>query len=488
MRETDSHTIQYKPISSLDLMESASRAFLKIFMEEFPENSVNISIYAGTGNNGGDGLSIARLLFLNGYKHLKVFVARFSDKATEEFNTNLQRLKLIEVPVREIHKAAEITSETADVVIDALLGSGLNKPLEGEMKELVITLNALANTIVAVDIPTGFKAEGSINPEHTAIKADLTITFQRPKINFLLPEAADFVRYFQVADIGLDEPFIQSTSGPYYLLTRHDIHSRLKTRLPFSHKGTFGHALLIAGSPETMGAALLCAGACLHTGAGLTSVCIPAAGLPALNTSLPEVMAVVRNDAGDLSSVKWEKYQAVAIGPGLGTDADSLTVVERTLKSYRKPLVIDADAINLIAAHYELMQLVPEYSVFTPHVKEFDRLFGDHKDWWSRLETGIDRAVTLGCTIILKNRFTIIFTPEGRCLFNLTGSPSMATGGMGDTLTGMVASFIAQGYRPEDAAILGVYIHGSAGESINGYVVTPSRLIDTLPVAIKRYL
>ncbi len=488
MKEADAYTIASKPIASVELMEEASRAFAGMFSTKFPDKDLKIAVYCGTGNNGGDGLAIARLLSNGGYENIQVNIARFSDKSTVDFDENFRRLRGENISVKEFYKANETGEEDAEIILDALLGSGLNKPLEGEWRDLVSWLNNLNKIVVSVDIPTGFKSDGPVDTGDTAVHADLTITFQRPKVNFLLPEWALFLKDFKVADIGLDEDFIQNTAGAYYMLTADDIRSRLRERLPFSHKGTFGHALIIAGACETMGAALLSAGACLHSGAGLTSVCIPAQGLTALNVSMPEVMAVIREEKTLPSDLKWDKYQSVAIGPGLGTGDDSLQVLKAALKNFRKPMVIDADAINLISANYEMMQLVPEFSVFTPHVKEFDRLFGAHKSWWGRLETGVDRAAALGCTIVLKNRYTIIFTPDGKCLFNPTGTPAMATGGMGDTLTGMIASFLAQGYTPADAAILAVYLHGDAGEGVGGYVVTPSRLIEALPETILKYI
>ncbi len=430
MREADAHTIASRSIASIDLMEGASKAFADIFALEFPDHDLIISVYCGTGNNGGDGLAIARLLNGNGYNNIKVKIARFSEKSTSDFDENLQRLRRENIAVSEFYKVSEAGEENADVIIDALLGSGFNKPLKDEWMELVRWLNSLNKIVVAVDIPTGFKSEGAVTDSEPSINADLTITFQRPKINFLLPESARSLKYFEVAGIGLDEDFIQNTEGPYYMLDADDIRSRLRERLPFSHKGTFGHSLIVAGASETMGAALLCTGGCLYSGSGLTSVCIPAEGLIALNSTMPEVMAVIRKERGVPADLNWDKYQSLAIGPGLGTGDDSLEILKVVLKNFRKPVVIDADALNLISSNYEIMQLVPEFSVFTPHVKEFDRLFGKHESWWARLETGLDRATTLGCTIVLKNRYTIIFTPEGKCLFNPTGTPAMATGGM----------------------------------------------------------
>jgi NAD(P)H-hydrate epimerase len=348
-------------------------------------------------------------------------------------------------------------------------------------------MNSWNKKVIAVDMPTGFRAEGPLAAGDCVVHAKLAITFQRPKINFLLPESAYFVEEHRVVDIGLDEPYIQSLESPYKLIEKEDIACRLVKRAAFGHKGTYGHALIVAGSPETMGAALLSAEASLYAGAGLTTACIPQEGLTALNSRTPEVMALIRNDVRELE-IKSEKYNSLGIGPGLGTGAISLKLLTTVMRTYHKPIVFDADALNLIADNYELVQLIPEGSVLTPHMKEFDRLFGEHKSWWDRLESGRDRAATLGCTIVLKNRYTMIFLPDGTCLFNPTGSPSMATGGMGDVLTGIITSFIAQGYKPEDAALLGVYIHGAVGEHTPDYVIPASDLLRKLPAKIAGYL
>lgn len=486
MRDADSFTIASRAISSADLMEEASHAFVKVFTEEFPDRSLRVSVYCGTGNNGGDGLAISRLLMQAGYHDIKVMIARFSANSTDDFEINFRRLREFQnIRIQELRSAVECGVETSDLIIDALLGSGLNKPLSGEWEKLVTWLNSLHKTIVSVDVPTGLPAEEGAGSGHAILHARLAISFQRPKLSFLLPGSAPYLDRFRVADIGLDDDFIQNCEGPYYLLEENDIRERLIHRAAFSHKGTFGHAMLVAGAPETMGAALLTSRACLYAGAGLTSACIPATGLTALNASLPEVMAVVRSEQGLPTSVDWEKYQAIGIGPGLGTGPGSLSLLRVVLKNFHKPIVLDADALNLIAHNYELIQQVPEHSVLTPHMKEFDRLFGDHRDWWSRIETGIDRATTLGCTIVLKNRYTIIFTPQGKCLFNPTGTPAMATGGSGDALTGIITSFLAQGYEPHEAAFIGTYVHGAAGERVRGYVATPSQLIDELPLLMK---
>ena len=482
MREADNHTIGHRPVSSIDLMEAASMAFVEIFKESYPDKEKQISVYCGTGNNGGDGLAIARLLSEEGYD-LSVKIARFNRKASADFDINLGRLKESGVFVRELFHADDF-QENAGITIDALLGSGLNKPLAGEWQKLVQSINRLNTEVVAVDVPSGFPGEGPLASE--AIHADLVISFQRPKINFFLPESANFVKRFAVTEIGLDEDFIQSCETPYRLIIETDIRPLLRAREPFSHKGSYGHALIIAGAAETMGAALLCSEACLHTGAGLTTACIPASGLTALNVRIPEVMAALRHE-GQLPDLEWDKFSAVGIGPGLGTGIHSRSVFEETLKGFRKPLVLDADAINLLSTNAHFLDEVPPGSIFTPHVKEFDRLFGEHAGWWGRLQTGLKEAERLRCVIVLKNRFTFIFTPEGKCLINPTGSPAMATGGSGDVLTGIITSLLAQGYLPEQAAMLGVYIHGLCGERVgkNSVVATAQKVINIISSVIK---
>lgn len=490
-RQADNYTIQHRSMQSIDLMERAALAFSEAFIRNYPDKKRSIAVYCGTGNNGGDGLAIARLLYRAGYR-VDVKIARFSGKSSNDFDGNLARLMSQGIIFDEFKKISDLRDEQASIIIDALLGSGLNKPLDGEWLTLVEWLNSLGRTIVSVDIPTGFNAEGPISKHDVTVKSDLVISFQRPKINFLLPDSSLCIKRFEVVDIGLDEEFIQALQIPYTILTDNDITQRLKKRKPFSHKGTFGHALIVAGGIQTMGAALLCAEACLNTGAGLTTASIPSEGLTALNIRIPEAMASLRYKNVVPADLAWEKYNAIAIGPGLGVSDESKMILKQALTNFRKPAVFDADAINLLSYNPDLMGLMPKLSVLTPHVKEFDRLFGEHPNWWERLETGIKKAKELDCIIVLKNRYSIVFTPEGKCVFNPTGTPAMSSGGMGDVLTGMIASFLAQGYKSEDAAYLAVFIHGKAGQELSSqnraYVVTAGSLLKDIPQAIGKMI
>jgi hydroxyethylthiazole kinase-like uncharacterized protein yjeF len=465
IREADAYTIAHEPVASIDLMERAATAFVNAFVAGYPDKTKQISVYCGTGNNGGDGLAIARMLNNLSYQNIIVKIARFSENASDDFIENFNRLKSTGIPVTEIKPGDKLPAESADVVIDALLGTGLNKPLKTDYANLVKHLNDLNTTIISVDVPTGLFCEGDIAKDVIAIRSNLTITFQQPKINFLLPESAPFIRRFKVVDIGLDQSFIKSLNGLYHLIEEADIRTFIKPRKLFTHKGTYGHALIIAGQPETMGAALLCTSACMHTGAGLTTACIPESGLTALNTGMPEAMAIVRKVL-KVPKVAWGKFNVAAIGPGLGKGEDALVMLKDAFEQFDKPMVIDADALNLLAENPGMLQHIPNGSIITPHMKEFDRLFGEHKTWWRRLETMWQMAKEYQINIVLKNQYTITGTPEGKLYFNPTGNPAMASGGMGDVLTGVITALLAQQYPPGEACILGAYLHGKSGDEL----------------------
>jgi NAD(P)H-hydrate epimerase len=323
------------------------------------------------------------------------------------------------------------------------------------------------------------------------VKADLVISFQRPKVNFFFPESAPFINRFRFVDIGLDENFVQSQPGRWKLLEAGDISKILKLRKPFSHKGTYGHALIIAGNTETMGAALLCADACLHSGAGLTTAYIPLEVLTALNSHSPEVMALVRNPGREME-IDFKKYQSIAIGPGLGKDDAQAGLLKTVLENSVAPLVLDADALNILSENQNWMSILPRKTILTPHVKEFDRLFGEHESWWERIETGRKKAVQHQLIIVLKNQYSFVILPSGDVLINPTGNPAMAVGGMGDVLTGMIAAFLAQGYKPEEAALMGCYLHGKAGDVLQQndgmHCIPPRYLINELPKTISSFI
>lgn len=490
IREADAYTIAHQPVSSIDLMERASKAFVSWFVNCYPDKTQIITIYCGTGNNGGDGLVIARLLSALTYK-VNVKIVHYNDGGSADFKANLKRLIEASIDPVILQPGEEIPHEESPIIIDALLGSGLNKPLTGEYKKLVAYINRLQKIVVAVDVPTGFFTEGEVNSDVIAIKTDLVITFQQPKINFLLPESSTIIKCWEAVNIGLDEAFIQSLNSPYQLVEESDIKQMLNPRQRFSNKGTYGHALLIAGQDKTMGAALLAASACAYAGAGLTTACIPESGLTALNTYMPELMAIIRRENGQ-TEINWDQYNAIAIGPGLGKNDEALTLLKSTLTHYSKPIVVDADGLNLLAENQSLLKTLPAGSILTPHMKEFDRLFGQHTSWWQRIQTAIKKAQEHNIYILLKNDYTITATPEGKIYFNSTSDPAMATGGMGDVLTGIITSLMAQKYSPQDACIIGAYIHGKAGDELalpnKLNTVLPSQLAKQLPVTMAKLM
>jgi hydroxyethylthiazole kinase-like uncharacterized protein yjeF len=491
IRQADAYTIANEPIAAIDLMERASKAFVGWFINHFPDKSRVISFYCGTGNNGGDGLAIARLLKDHQYKNISVKIARFSQKESDDFVTNHKRLQQSGIGITEISNGESFPQDNAEILIDALLGSGLNKPLAGDYQKLVNHINNLNRAVVAVDVPTGFFSEGQIDPKATTIKADLVITFQQPKINFLLPESAPYINCWEAVNIGISEKYLQSLNSSYLFTEEKDIRAMLKPRHKFSNKGTYGHALIIAGQAKTMGAALLSSSAAAHAGAGLTTACIPESGLTALNGYLPEIMAIVRDEKA-LPEVEWQKFNAIAIGPGLGKGNDAINLLKALLKNYKKPIVVDADALNLLGEDKELLKKLPVGSILTPHMKEFDRLFGEHKSWWDRLQTGIALAKELNICIVLKNDYTITISPDGKCYFNPTSNAAMASGGMGDVLTGVIAALLAQKYSPLEACLIGTYVHGKAGDELalpnRLNVVLPGRLINQLPATMAKLM
>lgn len=488
IREADAYTIAHEPISSIDLMERAAKAFTERFVSYFPDKTKPVSIYCGTGNNGGDGLAIARMLNERWYK-VNVKIVRFSNKSSEDFESNLKRVKETTIPVLTIGPDDDLPAENNEILVDALLGTGLNKPIEGGFKKLVNHINSLNRMVVSVDMPTGLFAEGEVPPDATVLEAGLVITFQAPKINFLLPDTGKYIQRWEAADIGIDRDFRDSIGSLYQATEEKDIKAMLKPRKHFSNKGTYGHALMVAGKAETMGAALLCAAGCAYTGAGLTTACVPASGLTALNSYLPEVMAVVRRGP-ELPDIEWEKFDAIGIGPGLGKDEEAIDLLTDVLTNYKKPVVIDADGLNLLAVHKELWRSIPENSILTPHVKEFDRLFGEHENWWQRMQTGLEKAKEHKILILLKNDYTLIISPAGKIYFNTTSNPAMAVGGMGDALTGIITSLLAQKYSPAEACIIGAFIHGRAGDELalpdRLNVVLPGQLVQHLPAVMAK--
>lgn len=461
IRELDAYTIQQEPIASIDLMERASRAFVD-WLNLRLLTTGKVGVVCGTGNNGGDGLAIARMLEGWGYS-VRVWIVKGGVAESEDFKINYR--KLPEKVVRKEIKAEtdEASFDECDVLIDAIFGSGLSRPAEGLYAHVINVINQSSATRVAVDIPSGLMAD--THSTGAIVRAHYTVTFQFPKLAFLLPESYPFTGEWMIADIGLHKKFIKEAATPYFYTKFKDVRTILKPRSKFDHKGTFGHALLIAGSYGKIGAAVLASKAALRSGLGLLTVHIPECGYAIVQTAVPEAMAEMDKDPkifsehGDLT-----RYTTLGLGPGLGQEERTGKALAKTLEGFNKPVVIDADALNILGANRHFFHLVPPGSILTPHPKEFERLTGPWKNDFERLEIQRQLAVSLKSVVVLKGAHTSIATEKGLVFFNSTGNPGMATGGTGDVLTGVLTGLLAQDYTPVEAAIAGVFLHGLAGD------------------------
>jgi ADP-dependent NAD(P)H-hydrate dehydratase / NAD(P)H-hydrate epimerase len=463
IRAMDAYTVAHEPIASIDLMERASQAFVRWFCNQYV-NTRPVAVFCGKGNNGGDGLAIARILSSCGYD-VQVFIAEYTLNATDDFRQNLFRLGNHFTPHR-IHSENDLPQLGKQVVcIDALLGSGLSRPVEGLLSIIINYLNDLPNKLVAVDIASGLYADEPNGPSDVIVKPRYTITFQLPKLAFLLPQNAEYVGEWHAVDIGLSNAYISETATPFYFTDKSAAEKLIKPRQKFSHKGTYGHAILIAGSFGKMGAAVLSAKACLRSGVGLLTLHVPACGYEIAQISVPEAMTTVDeaekyiSKGPDLASAT-----AIGIGPGIGQDGATAKALEKVLDQAKAPLVIDADALNILSGNRHLLYKLPENTILTPHPKEFQRLAGESGNEYERLEKARTFASKYKVIICLKGANTAVVLPNGEVHFNSTGNPGMATGGTGDVLTGIITSLLAQKYPPAEAAILGVYQHGLAGD------------------------
>jgi hydroxyethylthiazole kinase-like uncharacterized protein yjeF len=470
IKQADSFTIENEPISSGNLMERAAQCCTNWIEERFDKN-FSFSIVCGLGNNGGDGLAIARILAQKGLQ-ITVYIIEHSLNKSADFIENETRLKLLSldnITIHYISKSSELknlfSSFHNHVIIDAIFGIGLNKPTEGLVKECIQLINNTGLPVISIDIPSGLYCDTLNKTTDTIIQANYTLTFQQPKLSFMFPEAADCIGVFSILNIGLNTDFINRTQSSFYFTTQHDVLSFLKTRPQAAHKGTFGHALIAAGSYGKMGAAVLAAKACMRSGVGLLTVHIPKSGYEILQTALPEAMAVT--DSEELyicNQLNQDKYNAIGIGPGIGTNTETQNVLKSLIQNTTVPLIIDADAINILSENKTWLAFLPGNTILTPHPKEFDRIAGSSETSEERLKKQQEFSIKNKCYIVLKGKNTSISCPNGDIHFNSTGNPGMATGGSGDVLTGIITSLVAQNYNALQACILGVYIHGMAGD------------------------
>ena len=476
IREADAFTIENEPIDSVDLMERAASKVYDWFMKRCKTKEVSVKIFCGIGNNGGDGLALARMLFFTGIIP-QVFVVRFSDKMSRDCEVNFNRLKEeTETPMYDIFSEDDFPLiNDKDIVVDAIFGSGLNRNIEGFAAELIKYLNDNNAIRIAIDIPSGLFADGGQQSmfiahssqliAHSIFKADYTLSFQFPKLAFMFPENDAFVGRWEVLDIGLHKDFIDNVETLNFYTTEDMAMPILRKRTKFSHKGTYGHALLVAGSSGKTGAALLAAEACLRTGVGLLTAHLPKDALLPMQIYLPEAMTSI--DKSETYCTEIDDiipYTAIGVGPGIGKNTETATLLKKIIQEATQPLVLDADALNIISENPTWLSFLPDNTILTPHPKEFERLFGKTNNSYERLELQRKMSVIHNIIIVLKGAHTAITFPNGTCFFNSTGNPGMATAGSGDVLTGMILSLLAQRYTPQESALLGVYLHGKAGD------------------------
>ena len=500
IRDADAWTMEHEPISSLDLMERASRRCVARIVEMLEEHcfgdplKVGFLVLAGMGNNGGDGLAIARMLHGAG---MRVRVVRVMHKpvASAGNETNLERAISSGVAVVSLLEHAELPRvEPNEVIIDALFGSGLHERVTGWIASLIDHVNASGASVVAIDMPSGLFAEPEEGSEPGAImRANRTLTLEVPKLAFFFAENAANVGIWEVLPIELDPQFVAKQPTDHHLLEEQDAVGLLRSRPLFAHKGTFGHALLIAGSQGKMGAAVLTTRSALRSGVGLVTARVPAQERAVLQAAAPEAMCSVDREVGEgIGSLPdLSPYSAIGIGPGLGAEADTALILKNLIRSVMISCVIDADALNILAQNPTWLSFLPQGAILTPHPKEFDRLAGvESKTGHERLQRARGLAIRSRCHLVLKGAWTAICDPSGHVLFNPTGNPGMAKGGSGDVLTGLLTGLLAQGYAPKEACILGVYLHGLAGdiaaERMGMDGMTAGDLADAIPTAWRR--
>ena len=485
--EADKATILNNKITSIDLMEQAATQCFQWLHSRLQGQNIKIHVFCGIGNNGGDGLVIARHLFENGY-NVNCYIVNFSDKRTNEFLVNYNRLKEIGEWPTVINNENEFPHVSfEDIVIDAIFGNGLTRKPSGFTKKLIQYINSTKVFTLAIDFPSGLFGNQSVTHKDTVLRAGHTLSFQTPKLAFLLPENKNFVNTWEVLDIGLDENYITSLNCKIHYTTKSEIIPLYKARNKWSHKGSFGHSLIIGGSFGKIGAVTLATKAALKIGSGLVTAYLPKCGYNILQISVPEAMVEV-DEEKTLTYYNFKTIPTViGVGPGMGIAEKTAIGFEKFLKENQLPLVIDADAINILAENKSLLSYVPQNSILTPHPKELERLIGTWKNDYDKLDKASKFSKKHNLILVVKGTHTVIIDGESMH-FNSTGNPALATAGSGDVLTGIITGLIAQGYQPKYAAIFGVYLHGKtadiAVQETSFETFTATTILDYLAEAI----
>lgn len=493
MHRVDALTIERENITSLDLMERAAQRLSEKIVSIFPDRNTIFVIVCGCGNNGGDGFAVGRILHGMGYIVECIMPSCFTHYSTDcEINMRAaQKIGIVSI-VDNTNFIAKYN--TNFVVVDALFGSGLSRPIEGLCADIISVINENVLYVVSLDAPSGLPDNGlAQNIKGAVIHAHSTITIESPTISMLVPENDDIVGNLDIVSIGLDKMAINEMQSRYSYTTVSDVCYTLKHRSRYSHKGTYGHALLISGAYGKGGAAVLCARACHRSGVGLVTAHVPMSLYDIMQIATPETMISPDSNSNIIASLPdLSKYSAVGVGPGIGTEKFTADVLEQLIDTCKVPMVLDADALNILSANKDMLKKLPKGTILTPHPKEFERLFGKTSDSMQRLDLLSCSAQKYGVVIVLKGAHTAVADENGNIKFNSTGNPAMATAGSGDVLTGVIASLLAQHYDSITAATLGVYIHGLSGDIVKEqkgyYGIVASDIIDNLPIAFNRLL
>ncbi|MBN1116342.1 MAG: NAD(P)H-hydrate dehydratase [Bacteroidales bacterium] len=493
IREIDAYTIENEPIPSIKLMERAALA-LSAWIRKKLNKSASLLFMAGPGNNGGDAWALARMLYHHGYTNIRFCFIDTGELSPNSLENKKQLSEETDIRIKSIKTEKDFPFISEDEwVIDGLFGTGLSRPLQGIPAAFVEYINqSNKKGVISIDIPSGlFSEDNSANNYKSVIKANFTLSFQFPKLSFFLSDNYEFVGMWEILDIGLHPEKINKESTPYCFLTKNKILTLIPERCKFSHKGTYGHALVVAGSYGMMGAAVLAVKSAVHSGAGLVTAHIPRLGYEIMQCSVPE--ALISLDESDIIFTEVnsiEKYQSVAVGPGLNIKSNTSKALFDLIKKLNVPLVIDADAINILSKNLEWLNQLPKNTILTPHPGEFDRLTKKHNSHFERLMTQVELSQKHKLIIVLKGAHTSITDIDGNVWFNTTGNAGMATGGSGDVLTGIIVSLLAQKYPVADAAKIGVFVHGLAGDiaikKMGYHALSASDIINNLGKAFKK--
>ena len=482
--KADQISIKKEEIVSSELMERAAIQLFNWIHLRMQGAPVKIHLFCGIGNNGGDGIALARHLLDHGYD-ISVYVINYSEKRSKDFLINLDRLKARKYWPKFMSSDDELPEiGKDDIIVDGIFGIGLNRTPDDWVAKVIQHLNKSEAFILSIDIPSGlFIDQGSENLE-AIIKSNYVLSFQSPKLVFFLPQTGPFIEQWEVLDIGLDPEYLKATETDYELIGKNEVLSVYKPREKYAHKGTYGHALIVGGSYGKIGAVCLATNAALRAGSGLVTAYVPKIGYSILQTSQPEVMVITDSNEETIEKIEFDlEPTVIGIGIGMGTNEKTVTGFTDFLNKNKKPLVIDADALNILSKNKTLLKIIPENTILTPHPKELERLIGAWKDDFEKLDKVKEFSKKYKCIVVIKGAHTIVVN-NNKGYVNITGNPGMATAGTGDVLTGIITGLLAQGYAALNAAIFGVYLHGKAGdiavESTGYQSLVASNLIESL--------